>query len=356
MKEAAWRKNAEPYYPGEELDASLALQEHRGDTVLENAMLEGFDVPLLSKLTVLEGSPEPLADENRRAIALEIPDDDGSFVFDAEDYPAIGETVTVVYVDEYGFRDTRTGTEADENTPPEYIEWYVKDRHEADYTVCAYVGVPYAMGHRYSQPGYSGVLNADVLRRDSGQNVVPLFYLFDTPDEAAEQEAEAYLAQLTAGETNPLMYESKETARAEFENFQKMFLLMGGVLCAIIGLVGTLNFLNTMVTAILARKKEFAVLQAVGMTGNQLKSMLVYEGLLYSVGSAAIALLLAVILNPLTASLLENMFWFYTARFTLIPVLAALPVFALLGWLIPAVLYRQTAGQSVVERLREGNE
>ena len=186
--------------------------------------------------------------------------------------------------------------------------------------------------------------------------MVPLFYLFDTPDEAAEREAEAYLAELTAGETNPLMYESKETARAEFESFQKMFLLMGGVLCAIIGLVGNLNFLNTMVTASLARKKEFAVLQAVGMTGNQLKSMLVYEGLLYSVGSAAIALLLAVILNPPAASFLEDAFWFYSARFTHVPVLTAFPVFALLGWLIPAAVYRRTAKYSIVERLREGNE
>ena len=84
--------------------------------------------------------------------------------------------------------------------------------------------------------------------------------------------------------------------------------------------------------------------------------MLVYEGLLYSVGSAAIALILAVILNPPAASLLEDAFWFYTAGFTPVPVLAALPVFALLGWLIPAAVYRRTAKHSVVERLREGNE
>ena len=59
------------------------------------------------------------------------------------------------------------------------------------------------------------------------------------------------------------------------------------------------------------------------------------------------------LLNPLADSLLETMFWFFSAHFTIIPVLLALPVFTLLGYAIPAVMYRQAAKQSVVERLRE---
>ncbi len=52
------------------------------------------------------------------------------------------------------------------------------------------------------------------------------------------------------------MYESKASIRSEFEQFQKMFFLLGGVLCAIIGLVGILNFFNAIMTGILARKKR----------------------------------------------------------------------------------------------------
>ena len=37
------------------------------------------------------------------------------------------------------------------------------------------------------------------------------------------------------------MYESKATARSEFAQFRQMFLLVGGILCAIIGLVGLLR-------------------------------------------------------------------------------------------------------------------
>ena len=51
--------------------------------------------------------------------------------------------------------------------------------------------------------------------------------------------------------------------------------------------------------------------------------------------------------------LLEQGYWSYHYQYTLAPVLLILPVFLLLGYAIPAVMYRQAAKQSVVERLRE---
>ena len=132
-----------------------------------------------------------------------------------------------------------------------------------------------------------------------------------------------------------------------------MFLLLGGLLCAIIGIVGVLNFFNAIMTGILSRKREFAVLQAVGMTGRQLKAMLVYEGLFYALSSAVAALILSIVLNPLAGYLLERMFWFFSANFTIVPVLIAIPVFALLGWSIPSIMYGHSAKHSIVERLKE---
>ena len=179
-----------------------------------------------------------------------------------------------------------------------------------------------------------------------------MFYLFDTSDDIAEASAENYLTDLTADDLSGLMYESKATLRAEFEGFQNMFLLLGGLLCAIIGLVGILNFFNAIMTGILSRKREFAVLQAVGMTNQQLKTMLVYEGLFYALSSAVAALVPSLLLNPLIGDLLENMFWFFSGKFTIVPVIIAIPIFALLGWLIPYAMYNQAAKYSIVEQLR----
>lgn len=68
-----------------------------------------------------------------------------------------------------------------------------------------------------------------------------------------------------------------------------MFTLLGGVLCLIIGFVGVLNFFNTVMAGIIARKNEIAVLQAIGMTGKQVKEMLIIEGIIYTVGSGLLA-------------------------------------------------------------------
>ena len=90
------------------------------------------------------------------------------------------------------------------------------------------------------------------------------------------------------------------------------------------------------------------------MTNRQLKQMLIYEGLFYALGSVAVSFVLALILNPLAGHLMENMFWFYNAqRFSCIPILAVIPIFAFLGWFVPTILYGQTTKRSVVERLRE---
>lgn len=88
------------------------------------------------------------------------------------------------------------------------------------------------------------------------------------------------------------------------------------------------------------------------MTNLQLKQMLIYEGLLYTLGSALISLLLSIILQPLAGVLLEKMFWFYKYHFVIFPVVIMIPVFTFMGWLIPTILNRQIRKHSVVERLR----
>lgn len=316
-------------------------------------MMEGLDESLFDKLTVVEGNIFPLFQEGTNAIAVVVTTDDYGNVSNLDFYPPVGSVQTITYIDEGYYIDSRTGNLCDENTPAEYVQLQLSASHDVDYTVCAYVTVTYSMSSRHYSPGYSFVLPIEKLNHDSQHESIPMFYLFDTPDAASEEDAESYLAALTSGDLSGLMYESKATLRAEFEGFQTMFLFLGGLLCAIIGLVGILNFFNATMTGILSRRREFAVLQAVGMTGKQLKTMLVCEGLFYALGAAGIALVLSVLLNPLAGSLLETMFWFFSAHFTIVPVLLALPVFALLGYVIPAIMYRQAAKQSIVERLRE---
>lgn len=330
LPESVWRDEAAFYSRNTDMDidALLAQTPRDGDKVQAASQIEGLDPTLGEKLTVIDGSLDSLWEPDSHAIAIAVNLDDSGKLPDPGIYPAVGEKIKVTY----GNGDTA---------------------YDVNYTVCALVDVPYNMSSRFYTMGYEAILSADALYRDAGEdNVFPMLYLFDTPSPEAEAAAESYLAQLTSDPDSPLMYESKATHRAYFQEFRMTFVILGGLLCAIIGIVGILNFFNAMMTAILARSREFAVLQSVGMTGRQLETMLLWEGLLYTLGSGLIAGLLSAAVNPLAGRLLESAYWFYSYHYTITPVLAMLPAFIVLGCAIPAVMYRQAVKQSIVERLR----
>ena len=330
LPESVWRDEAAFYSRDTDMDidALLAQTPRDGDKVQAASQIEGLDPTLGEKLTVIDGSLDSLWEPDSHAIAIAVNLDDSGNLPDPGIYPAVGEKIKVTY----GNGDTA---------------------YDVNYTVCALVDVPYNMSSRFYTMGYEAILSADALYRDAGEdNVFPMVYLFDTPSPEAEAAAESYLARLTSDPDSPLMYESKATHRAYFQEFRMTFVILGGLLCAIIGIVGILNFFNAMMTAILARSREFAVLQSVGMTGRQLETMLLWEGLLYTLGSGLIAGLLSAAVNPLAGRLLESAYWFYSYHYTITPVLAMLPAFIVLGCAIPAVMYRQAVKQSIVERLR----
>ncbi len=177
-----------------------------------------------------------------------------------------------------------------------------------------------------------------------------MLYAFDADDAA---EMGAFLTEYTTRQAPRYAIESKESYQAQFESFRSMFLIVGGLLSLIVGLVGVLNFVNAILTGILTRKREFAMLQSIGMTGTQLKTMLVAEGLLYALGSAALALVFSLAIGQLAAAALENIFWFFTYQPTYVPILVVAPIFALLGFAVPLLVYGSVSRQTIVERLRE---
>ena len=252
------------YLGGEELQEEISQYEQRDDSILVGTSIEGFDDALFDKLTVVDGSLEPLFDPDSHAIAVAVSTDDYGNIVNPDSYPELGDTYTISYQIGYDI-DSRTGELADQQTTPEeYLEYHEEEAKEVEYSVCALVTVPYSISFRYTSLGYDMILPVERLKEDSGTDVIPKFYMFDTPDSQTEASAEQYLQKLTAGDTSTLMYESKASIRREFTKFKNMFLICGSALCAIIGLVGILNFFNAIMTGILSRKREFAVLQVCG--------------------------------------------------------------------------------------------
>ncbi len=79
-----------------------------------------------------------------------------------------------------------------------------------------------------------------------------------------------------------------ETLKEEFQKTKQAFTVIGGSLSLVLGAIGILNFINIVVTGILTRQKELAMLSAVGMGGRQMKQMLIWESTAYIRSAAGI--------------------------------------------------------------------
>lgn len=343
-----WLTDAELDTLGRVSETYRQSRAQEGDLYGADLLLEGMDEALFDKLTVCEGSLDALSDPGQHAIALALDEKNGAAP------RQVGDTLTVTYVEKAAYYDSRTGALATEDTPEDCLEFRIEEGHDITYTVCALVYLPWAMSFRYKTlASVNAILSSETLLQDTNGAANRMLYVFDSANSEDEAVAESWLANYTADDTSGLNYESKALLREEFEGFQSMFLLVGLTLCFIVGLVGVLNFFNAILTGILTRRREFAMLQSVGMTGRQLKRMLTLEGIFYALGAGGLAILLTLGLNPLLGKLMGTLFWFFSYRFMLWPVFAMIPVFLLLGILLPLAVYHYTAKQSIVERLRE---
>lgn len=94
-----------------------------------------------------------------------------------------------------------------------------------------------------------------------------------------EEQAEAEIEQIISN--NPrLNVVTLSAAIAQNENFLRGMKLVLAVMIALIGCFSVLNLLNTILTGILVRRKEFALMRSVGMSQKQLSAMVHSEGLL----------------------------------------------------------------------------
>ena len=335
------------------LDLMVSDMERTEDGLLADvAQLYGMGDFALDHLTVLEGDLNKLREDGGRYVAAVYSDDDyGNPELDSH-WARLGDIITLRYVEEMAYVDPDTGIaySSVEDVPAgaSYVARAVKYR-DVEYEVAALVTVPSAFSYRYYGAD-EFILNDQTFMQDSGTDSV-MYYAFDTTDEA-NGAMEKFLADYTENVNPQFDYESKALYASEFEGMRSMFQLCGGALSFIVGLVGVLNFFNAILTGIIARKREFAVLQSIGMTGKQLKTMLVYDGLFYALGAAGISLVLTLALGPVAFTAVGSLFWFFTYRLTLWPMGAVLPFFVLLGAVVPAASCHAAQRIPVVERLR----
>ncbi|MBU3074489.1 ABC transporter permease [Clostridium estertheticum] len=149
-----------------------------------------------------------------------------------------------------------------------------------------------------------------------------------------------------------VLFESKSEKTEEFNKSQIVMNVFGGGISIILILIGILNFINVMITGVNVRLKELAIMESIGMTKNQIKKMLTFEGLYYA-GITTILILtagMAVIygVGTLTREIADY------AVFTIpvIEITSVIIVIFIVCLITPVILFTNATKKSVTERIR----
>ncbi|WP_392486078.1 ABC transporter permease [Haloimpatiens sp. FM7315] len=300
-----------------------------------NLQLYGMDDFPLSKLKVVEGKIDLKKFKTGKYVIETLQSDDNGRV-KTEDSPCkVGDKVTIK-----------------------------SDNSEAkEYTIMAKAELKYNMSVRYSLSNErksaksKNLLMAVQLCLPSSEfkNIVKkpmtMSYVFDADDKYTEK-TEKFLNNYTEKIEPEMNYDSKKKYEDEFEKFEKMFILVGGVVSLIIGVIGILNFINSILTSIMSRRREFAMLQSIGMTNKQLCSMLIFEGAFYAVSSTIVSIVFGSVISLTIIKTIGKNLWFFCYKFILTPILTVTPILLLISISVPFVIYINVNKQTIVERLR----
>ncbi len=339
------------YNTEEQMDSIISFMEKdKNNMLVANVQLYGMEDFILDKLTVHEGDISKIKEPNSKYIAAVYSDDDYGEIIKESQWAKLGDTVKIRYVDKFEYFNPNTGEvySQDEDFSDLPFSSRAVEYHEEEYIVAAIVTIPSSLSYRYYGSD-EFILNSQTFINDTGTDSV-MYYAFDVDEN--KQQIKDFLESYTTEINSSLDYESKDTYAAQFSGFRNMFLILGISISAVVAIIGILNFFNAILTGICVRQREFAVLQSIGMTGKQLKKMLVFEGLWYALTCAIFSLILALVLSPIIGNMFENIFWFFTYKFSIIPVLLLSIIFAFLGIILPLITYKFTVKHSIVERLR----
>lgn len=123
--------------------------------------------------------------------------------------------------------------------------------------------------------------------------------------------------------------------------------LTGYSLCGIIFLIGLLNMVNSALTSTVLRRREFAMLETVGMTRSQLRLMLLYENSAGGVFGLAAFLVGSVLSNTLLAQTFDVKFSAIS-----LPAVGILLLLFAIGGAAAELSYRLATRASLTERVK----
>lgn len=175
--------------------------------------------------------------------------------------------------------------------------------------------------------------------------------------ETYDENTEGKIRELIEGSpySSDLLLESKLENMQTIQDSQGDMMEISIVISLLLLLVGVLNYGNTMAASIQSRKLTFAIMESLGMSGRQIRKLLVREGMLYAFFSIAVTVMAGTLITYICFQAVN-----YTGIPFSVPVLPLLcsgVLVLILCAAVPLLSYKRLQkNPSIVERLREYEE
>ncbi|ULO08314.1 FtsX-like permease family protein [Paenibacillus sp. 19GGS1-52] len=220
--------------------------------------------------------------------------------------------------------------------------------------VLPYDGLYAATTKSFSSNGYNVFLPSSELNKmlPMGNNPSRILSATIHADPTKLSEVEEAAKALTAP-IDELSFKSREDYKQELGGFIRIFQTVGYGLSFVIALIGVLNYINTVLTGVISRRNEFAILESIGMTKKQLKKMLVYEGLYNVLLTVAITSTLGVLITYSISKNITGIMAFTVFHMSWLPFILVIPILLVIAYTVTLSAYKTLNKATIVERLRE---
>lgn len=341
LSDDAYQKYKKYYEDGKLMDDVYNHEKIEG--VIKNRdsisdMRYAYSTKLLSHLKVLEGSIDVKKFETGKYILVT------PYGENLNTFYHPGDKVTIQY------QTDNSKFQCGKETEYGPLNMHYTNTKNKEYEVMAVVSIPYCMTRMefYVNSLYT-ILPVTEFKKMEYEPI--RFRAGAVIENGAETDIENAIKEYTENVNPQMDYRSKKAYEAEFSGLTRGYLIIGGAIAFVIGLIGILNYINTMVTNVVTRKKEMAMLESIGLTELQMKKMLMLEGVYYIIISGVVSILVASFISVGFIRMLNHIISCFTYHYIWSPYVIVYPAFLFVAIVVPLINYRVYKKKSLVERL-----
>ena len=184
----------------------------------------------------------------------------------------------------------------------------------------------------------------------------PILYDIGVDIESPDQLQKVHQELIAINNTLPSGEWNFQSSAAMLEAFDQMYFsigLFGNGAAILLIVIGLLNFVNVMLTGVIARKNEFAIMESIGTTKKQIRKILTFEGGFYALISTLLIMTLGNAFLLLAADAVPGIADYAKFEYPVTLVIGLIIAIFTICLYVPSLVYGFISKETVTERLHD---